>query len=52
MTIDNNLPEGVGPHEEKELDLMLSGDKPLAMFSDTIPSSMELPEVKFQPYRS
>jgi len=50
MTKNDNLPEGVGPHEEKELDLMLSGDKPLTMFSDTIPSSMELPEAEFQPY--
>jgi hypothetical protein len=28
-----DLPEGVGPHEGRELELMLAGVKPMAMFS-------------------
>jgi len=43
-------PNGIGPHEGMELELMLKGEKPMAMFSDTIPSSMELPEEKFLPF--
>lgn len=44
------LPPGVGPHEERELELMLAGAKPLAMFSDIVPASFELPEADFQPH--
>jgi len=45
-----DIPDGIGPHEGIELELMLKGEKPMAMFSDTIPSSMELPEEKFLPF--
>lgn len=44
------IPEGVGPHEGRELELMLSGDKPLACFSDVIPPSFDFPEEEFAPY--
>lgn len=30
------LPNGIGPHEGKELDLMLAGTKPVAMFGDSL----------------
>jgi hypothetical protein len=43
------LPEGVGPHEGRELELMLAGKKPLAMFSEAIavPVSDLYPEEEF-----
>lgn len=44
------LPEGIGPHEGKELELMLQGQKPMAFFSDTIPCSIQLPEAEFRPH--
>ncbi|MBC8267496.1 MAG: hypothetical protein H8E36_01990 [Rhodospirillaceae bacterium] len=47
---DENIPPGIGPHEGKELELMLAGEKPVAMFSDVIPPSFELPEQDFAPY--
>ena len=43
-------PEGVGPHEGRELQLMLSGEKPLAMFSDAVGSTHLPPEADFAPY--
>jgi len=43
-------PEGIGPHEDRELELMLSGTKPLAMFSDAVGSPYEFPEERFAPY--
>lgn len=48
MTQD--FPDGIGPHEGRELDLMLSGDKPLAMFSDIVSSGFEWPDEQFDPY--
>lgn len=45
-----DLPKGVGPHEDKELELMLAGRKPLAMFYDTIPECGVIPEDDFRPY--
>lgn len=47
---DNDSPPGVGPHELRELELMLAGTKPLAMFSDVVPASIELPEADFEPF--
>jgi len=47
------LPPGVGPHEGRELDLMLGGAKPLAMFCDVGPSGSEgwaYPEAFFAPH--
>ena len=45
-----DLPDGIGPHEGRELDLMLSGEKPLAMFCDVVPSPYEWPDAAFEPY--
>lgn len=46
----NDLAVGIGPHEGRELELMLAGKKPLAMFHDDIPDDMEPPEVSFDFY--
>ena len=43
-------PNGIGPHEGRELELMLAGKKPLAMFSDIVPSSYQWPDEQFEPY--
>ncbi|HMA16509.1 MAG TPA: hypothetical protein VKP12_17100, partial [Kiloniellaceae bacterium] len=43
-------PEGIGPHEGRELELMLAGTKPLAMFGDAVGSAQEVPEDDFAPY--
>lgn len=48
--MDEELPKDVGPHEERELELMLAGKKPLAMFNDDLPPGMEPPEVTFDPH--
>lgn len=45
-----DIPPQIGPHEGRELDLMLAGEKPAAMFSDVVPASMTLPEAEFQPH--
>ena len=50
MVDDENIPEGIGPHEGKELELMLAGEKPAAMFSDVIPPSFDFPEDLFAAY--
>jgi len=44
------LPAGVGPHNDKELELMLSGEKPLAMFSDLPGPDTVLPTAAFAPH--
>ncbi|MGJ3260416.1 MAG: hypothetical protein ACFE0S_12515 [Rhodospirillales bacterium] len=46
----SDAPPGIGPHELRELELMLAGTKPLAMFSDIVPASIELPEADFEPF--
>lgn len=48
--MDQELPKGIGPHEGRELELMLAGKKPLAMFNDDWPKEMEPPEIVFDPY--
>jgi hypothetical protein len=48
--MDEKLPPGIGPHEGRELELMLAGKKPLAMFNDDWPAEMEPPEIIFDPY--
>jgi hypothetical protein len=41
-------PEFVGPHEGRELELMIAGTKPLSMFVEPIPSELEcFPEADF-----
>ena len=48
--IRSDLPKGIGPHEGRELELMLAGEKPLAMFSDIVSSSYEWPDEWFEPH--
>jgi len=43
-------PEGIGPHEDRELELMLAVRKPLAMFGDSVGSTYQFPEADFAPY--
>lgn len=43
-------PPGIGPHEGRELDLMLKGEKPLTYFSEPMRSSYELPDAEFEPH--
>lgn len=50
VTDDEAAPAGVGPHEGHELELMLAGKKPLAMFGDAPGSGYEIPEADFAPY--
>ena len=47
-----DMPKEIGPHEGRELGLMLTGVKPLAMFSDIVPSSYEWPDALFEPHVS
>src|SRR3546814_9942197 len=50
MTEDEAAPDGVGPHEGLELELMRAGGKPLAMFGDGVGSTYEFPEIDFAPF--
>lgn len=52
MSAQPDFPEGIGPHEGRELELMLAGKKPLAMFSDIVPSCYEWPDAVFEPHVS
>lgn len=47
---DWDYPPGVGPHEGCELDLMLGGEKPLAMFSGAADTEYEFPDAQFAPH--
>jgi len=49
MTKDDefSVPDGVGPHEERELEMLLAGSKPLAMFSDEKAWGFDFGEVRF-----
>ena len=46
------FPEGIGPHEGRELELMLAGKKPLAMFYEAVvlPVSDFYPKEDFMPH--
>jgi hypothetical protein len=46
------IPPGVGPHEDRECDLMLAGHKPMAMFCEVADHSGYFPEEVFAPYLS
>lgn len=46
------VPDGIGPHEGRELDLLLAGEKPLAMFSDVLSSDYVWPDERFAPFVS
>lgn len=50
MSDNEELPPEIGPHNEQELDLLLAGEKPLAMFSDVVPASFDWGEKPFDPY--
>lgn len=43
-------PPGIGPHEGRELALMLAGTKPLACFSELTRADFDWPDAHFQPY--
>jgi hypothetical protein len=41
----------IGPHEDRELELMLAGRKPLAMFTEVVSIESDVfPEADFEPY--
>ena len=50
MDDDFDLPPGIGPHNDRELELMLAGTKPMAMFSDAVHVSHYFPEADFAPH--
>lgn len=50
MDDDFELPLGIGPHNDLELELMLAGTKPMAMFSDAVHVSDYFPEADFAPH--
>lgn len=41
---------GIGPHELRELDLMLAGTKPAAMFGEAVQFREIIPEADFAPH--
>jgi len=43
-------PPEIGPHEERELELMLAGVKPLAYFSELTRAEFEFPDAEFEPH--
>lgn len=47
-----NIPSGVGPHEDRECELMLAGHKPMAMFCEVAEHSGYFPEEDFAPHVS
>lgn len=47
---DKSVPD-IGPHEDRELELMLAGRKPLAMFTEISPDETGvIPEADFAPH--
>jgi hypothetical protein len=50
MDDESQAPPGVGPHELRELALMLAGTKPAAMFGEAIQFRDILPEDDFAPH--
>ncbi len=44
------FPEGIAPHEGRELELMLASKKPLAMFSEVLQVEFPWPDEEFAPY--
>lgn len=49
MDFDNPPPE-IGPHEGRELELMLSGVKPLAYFCELTRAEFDWPDEDFEPH--
>lgn len=50
MTLAEEIPPEIGPHDGRELALMLAGKKPLAMFSDVVGSTYPWPDAAFAPH--
>ncbi|MEQ8392174.1 MAG: hypothetical protein RIB30_14380 [Thalassospira sp.] len=50
MDDDFELPPGIGPHNDRELELMLAGTKPMALFSDAVHVSDYFPDADFAPH--
>ena len=50
MDDEVDLPPGIGPHNDRELELMLAGKKPMAMFSDAVHVSAYFPDADFAPH--
>ena len=52
MSEENSPSSGnrTGPHDDRELELMLAGKKPLALFYDTVPECGVIPEREFAPH--
>ena len=49
--LDQRDEDGTAPHEERELELMLAGRKPLAMFVEIVPyESGIVPDEEFAPH--
>lgn len=46
----NEPPPEIGPHEGRELELMLSGEKPLAYFSELTRADFDWPDAEFEPH--
>jgi hypothetical protein len=50
ITADQSVPD-IGPHEDRELELMLAGRKPLAMFTElSFDETGLIPEAEFAPH--
>ncbi|MEK9970832.1 MAG: hypothetical protein VW600_16970 [Ferrovibrio sp.] len=47
---ERKAPPGVGPHSLRELELMLAGSKPAAMFSEAVQFRDIIPEDDFAPH--
>jgi hypothetical protein len=51
MITAKEIPSDIGPHEDRELELMLNGQKPLAMFTEISPiETGVIPEDEFAPF--
>lgn len=50
MTEEREAPPSVGPHELRELELMLAGTKPAAMFGEAVQFRDIIPEDDFAPH--
>lgn len=47
---DIELPDGIGPHEGRELELMLAGEKPVAVFGDSVTPTFDWGEADWLPH--
>lgn len=49
LTTRSTLPAGIGPHEGREIELLLAGAKPVAMFTDFVPECGIIPDEELAP---